>query len=247
MKSKFPAAPETLPFLTEEQMREVDRAMIDDFGVSLLQMMENAGRNLAIVARDRFFGGDPQGKRVAVLAGPGGNGGGGLAGARHLANAGADVHVLLAAPRKNFSEAAAAQLNVLERSGHSVAEFAESQLPNADLFVDAIFGYSMKGNPREPAASLIRAVNSHIAPILSNDVPSGVEVTSGRVGEPAINATATLTIALPKTGLREDAARPHVGELYLGDITVPPQLYAASFPEMGDIRPFGSSHVVRVW
>ena len=63
-----------LPYLTTEQMMEVDRAMIQDFHVELLQMMENAGRSLAHLARVRFLEGSPAGKRVAVLAGPGGNG-----------------------------------------------------------------------------------------------------------------------------------------------------------------------------
>ena len=66
-----------IPFLTTEQMREVDRAMIDDYGIHLIQMMENAGRNLAHLARRRFLADDPEGRRVLVLAGTGGNGGGG--------------------------------------------------------------------------------------------------------------------------------------------------------------------------
>lgn len=242
----FPDAPGDLPYVTEEQMREVDRAMIEDFRISLLQMMENAGRNLAVLARDRFLDGDPLGKTVFILAGPGGNGGGGLSGGRHLANAGATVKVFLTAPRTKYSDAAAAQLNVLERSGHSISEFDGSSLPAADLLIDAIFGYSMRGDPREPASALIEAVNSHSAPVLSNDIPSGIESTSGRVGEPAIAATATLTIALPKTGVREPAAMERVGELYLGDISVPPELYRSSFPEMAPVRPFTRGHIVRV-
>ncbi len=55
------------PFITTDQMREVDRAMIEDFGISLVQMMENAGRNLAQLARQRFLDGDPRGRRILVL------------------------------------------------------------------------------------------------------------------------------------------------------------------------------------
>jgi len=66
-----------IPFVTADQMREVDRAMVEDYGISLLQMMENAGRGLAHLARGRFLDGDPRGRRVLVLAGTGGNGGGG--------------------------------------------------------------------------------------------------------------------------------------------------------------------------
>jgi NAD(P)H-hydrate epimerase len=77
-----------VPFITTDQMREVDRAMIEDYGISLIQMMENAGRNLAHLARRRFLGDDPRGRRVVVLAGTGGNGGGGLVCARNLRNGG---------------------------------------------------------------------------------------------------------------------------------------------------------------
>ena len=78
----------SVPYLTTDQMRQVDRAMVEDYGISLMQMMENAGRNLAHLARHRFLGGDPRGHHVLVLAGPGGNGGGGLVCGRRLHNGG---------------------------------------------------------------------------------------------------------------------------------------------------------------
>jgi len=78
--------PEDIRYLTTDQMIEVDRAMIEDFKIELIQMMENAGRNLASLARERFLDGDPIGKRVVVLAGTGGNGGGALVAARRLHN-----------------------------------------------------------------------------------------------------------------------------------------------------------------
>ncbi len=75
-----------VPFISTDQMGEVDRAMIEDYGISLVQMMENAGRNLAQLARQRFLDGEPSGRRILVLAGAGGNGGGGLVCARRLHN-----------------------------------------------------------------------------------------------------------------------------------------------------------------
>lgn len=99
----FPTVHESeVPFVTTEQMIEVDRAMIEDYGILLIQMMENAGRNLADLARARFLAGDPNGKRVAVLAGVGGNGGGALVCARRLANWGADVHVFITRDEDQF-------------------------------------------------------------------------------------------------------------------------------------------------
>src|SRR5262249_35191400 len=89
-----------VPYLTTRQMVEVDRAMIEDFAIELVQMMENAGRNLAHLARFRFLDGNPVGRRVIVLAGGGGNGGGALVAARRLHNWGASVEVFWGSPSR---------------------------------------------------------------------------------------------------------------------------------------------------
>ncbi len=92
--------------------------------------------------------------------------------------------------------------------------------------MDGLIGYSLTGPPRGAAGELIRWANERGAPILALDAPSGLDTTSGEVHEPAIRATATLTLALPKRGLRAPGVANHVGELYLADISVPPSLYA---------------------
>ncbi len=236
------------PFLSTQQMREVDRAMIEDYGISLLQMMENAGRCLADLARSRFLGGDPRGQRVLVLAGSGGNGGGGLVCARRLHNWGASVRVLMTAAPERLGEVTHHQLSILERMGiETDVAGDETELPESDLVVDALIGYSLKGAPSGVAASLIRRANSQTVPVLSLDVPSGVETTVGTVHDPFVRATATMTLALPKEGLQAAEAREAVGELYLADISVPPSLYAG--PSLGfDVGPlFHAADVIRVW
>jgi NAD(P)H-hydrate epimerase len=95
-----------------------------------------------------------------------------------------------------------------------------------DLIVDGVIGYSLKGAPRGTAADLIRWANLQDAPILALDAPSGVDATTGAVFDPAIKAAATMTVALPKEGLRAPGVEEQVGELYLADISVPPALYA---------------------
>ncbi len=206
-------------------MREVDRAMIEDYGIALAQMMENAGRNLAHLVRTRFLEGDPHGRKVVVLAGRGGNGGGGLACARRLHNWGADVRVSTTAPLDGFEGVPRLQLDILHNMGVAVA--TESALPDGEVVVDALVGYSLSGAPRGATADLVRSANSNGAPIVSLDVPSGVDPDSGQPYEPSVRAAATLTLALPKTGLLAEAARANVGDLYLADISVPPQLYAS--------------------
>ena len=106
-----------IPFITTDQMREVDRAMMEDHGIDLAKMMENAGRELAHLARSRFLGGNPKGKRVAVLAGTGGNGGGGLVCARPLNICGANVTMRLSSPAERLTEVPRHQLSILERRG----------------------------------------------------------------------------------------------------------------------------------
>lgn len=215
-----------IPFLTTDQMREVDRAMIEDYHIELIQMMENAGRHLAHLARRRFLAGDPRGRRVLVLAGSGGNGGGGLVCARRLHNWGVGVQVVTTRPDDGYRGIPAHQLDILRRMGVTVNPADEiTGLPAADLIVDAIIGYSLSGAPRGTAARLIRWANAHGAPILSLDTPSGLDTTTGHAYDPAIRATATLTLALPKEGLRAPGAAAFVGELYLADIGVPPDLY----------------------
>jgi NAD(P)H-hydrate epimerase len=228
----IPIYTKEVPYLTTAQMIEVDRAMIEDYKIELLQMMENAGRNLAHLARERFLGGDPRGKKVAVLAGTGGNGGGALVCARRLYNYGAQVQVFVTRPDADFTPIPAHQLDILHRMKVSVARAqAIDQAGLPDLIIDGLIGYSLKGAPRDTAVSLIRWANRQDAPILALDAPSGVDTTTGAVYAPAIKATATMTLALPKAGLRAPGVEAQVGELYLADIGVPPVLYAA--PALG--------------
>ena len=204
-----------VPAVTMEQMREVDRIMIEDLHIELMQMMENAGCNLARLARRRF-----RPKRTVVLVGPGGNGGGGMVAARHLANWGLDVLVVLGREREALGPVPAHQLDVLERMGVPVS----TQPQPGDLYLDALIGYSLVGKPRGRPAELIGWLADQSAPILSLDTPSGVDVTTGEAGDPAVTADATLTLAAPKTGL---IGIGEVGELYVADISVPPAVYAA--------------------
>jgi NAD(P)H-hydrate epimerase len=263
-----------IPALTTSQMVEVDRAMIEDYGIDLAQMMENAGRNLAHLARERFLGSDPRDQKVVVLAGTGGNGGGALVCARRLHNMGADVRVIITRPDAAFtatstSDAASAlsasvpahQLAILRRMNVPVAlaEEVEAEGDTAVLLIDGLIGYSLQGSPRGAAARLIRWANRQPAPILALDVPSGLDATTGQVYEPAIKAVATMTLALPKVGLladtlalRADAASvvevaiAHVGELYLADISVPPALYTSPALQLTVGPIFAASDIVRV-
>jgi NAD(P)H-hydrate epimerase len=242
----IPFYDDPLPALTTAQMIEVDRAMMADYQITLLQMMENAGRNLAHLARERFLAGDPRGQKVVVLAGTGGNGGGALVCARRLHNYGADVQLFTTKADEAFAPVPGQQLAILRRMGVPVAPAAAVEATTAVLIIDGLIGYSLRGRPRGAAADLIQWANQQALPILVLDTPSGLDATGGAIYEPAIRATATLTLALPKVGLLSETAVGHVGELYLADISVPPALYAGPGLQL-DVGPiFASADIVRI-
>ena len=236
-----------VPYVNSVQMVEVDRAMVEDFNILLIQMMENAGRSLAHLARGRFLGGDPRGTRVVVLTGTGGNGGGALVCARRLHNYGASVSVCKIRPDEDVAPVPAHQLQILRRMKVPVEEAdGVTALDTPDLIVDGLIGYSLKGAPRGTAGDLIRWANKQPTPILALDVPSGVDAATGTVYDPAINATATMALALPKEGLRAPGAEKHVGELYLADISVPPSLYSEAALALKVGHLFAKSDIVRL-
>ena len=235
-----------VPYLTTDQMIEVDRAMMEDYRIDLVRMMENAGMDLAHLARERFLDGDPRRRRVVVLAGTGGNGGGALVAARRLHNFGAEVSVFVTKPDDEFTPVPGQQLGLLRRMGVTIGTADEvGSVEMADIVLDGVIGYSLRGAPRGEAGTLIRWANGQPAPVLSLDAPSGVDTTTGIVFEPAIRATATMTLALPKEGLRASGVESHVGELYLADISVPPDLYR-SFLGIAVGPIFAKSDVVRL-
>ena len=107
-----------------------------------------------------------------------------------------------------------------------------------------MLGYGANGNPRSPIADWIHRANESRHPILSLDSPSGLDTTTGMPGSPCIHASATLTLALPKTGLLAPSARPLVGDLYLADIGVPSELYARMGWKVAS--PFHSDTIVHI-
>jgi len=214
-----------VPTVTTAQMKEVDRLMVDVYGIGWPQMMENAGHRLATLAR-RMLDDDVTDRPIVVLAGRGNNGGGGLAAARYLLNWGAWVQVVCSYPPEGYKHAPAHQLAILQAMGAPLAWAEEGwELPPADLLIDAVIGYGLRGDPRGPARNLIQLAQSSAAPILSLDTPSGIDTGDGRVFDPHIRAAATLALALPKAGFRQPAAAAMCGDLYAADISVPSELY----------------------
>jgi len=218
----FPAIdPGRVPWLSVEQMREVDRIMVGELRITLVRMMENAGRSLAQVARD-LLGGDTAGRAVVVLAGPGGNGGGGLVAARHLAVAGAEVSVAVSAPATRFAPVSAEQLAIVRRLAIPVHDRADA-LGEPELVIDALLGYGQRGRPRGRVGELV--VWSVGRRVLALDVPTGLELATGKLHAPHVTAEATMTLAAPKAALAGTDAAWAVGRLFLADVSVPGFVY----------------------
>jgi NAD(P)H-hydrate epimerase len=220
-----------VPAVTADEMREVDRVAVEVFGIDLLQMMENAGRNLAWHARE-------MGTEVTVVAGNGGNGGGGMVCARHLHNRDIPVRVVLDRPPTDLDGAATHQHAILDETGVPV-EVGPDTLGNPSVLVDALIGYGLTGPVRGTATELVEAMNDAPAPVLSLDVPSGRNATTGKEPGETVGSARVVTLALPKTGLQSVGC-----PLYLADISLPAALYARL--DIDYENPFGERYWVQL-
>lgn len=213
--------------VTAKEMRELDRRAEAEYGIPSLMLMENAGAG-AVREMERYF---PRlyRSRVAVLCGKGNNGGDGLVVARHLANRGIPIQVLLLAKKEEFKGDASTNLRIAEKAGVPLAEVAtvsdlhahREALVTSDLIVDGILGTGLTGPARGISAEAIQLVNNLGRPVVALDLPSGLGSDDGRVQEPCVRADLTLTFALPKRSLLLFPAARFAGEIRVVDIGIP--------------------------
>lgn len=235
-----------------EEMAALDRAATEA-GVPSLELMERAGRAVAEQARDML--GLCAGRKVLVAAAKGNNGGDGLVAARHLASWGAEVEVFLWAEPDELSADSSVNYRRLVEQGGTVRKgesgALRAGLRGADLVIDALFGFGFRGRAEGDIARAIQALNEGDVPVLSVDLPSGVEAGTGAVNGPAVQATRTVTLALPKTGLYLYPGAERVGELVVVDIGIPRELvdrvvksdlYALEEEDARDLLPRRSPH-----
>jgi NAD(P)H-hydrate epimerase len=218
--------------ITSREMRALE-INAEYFGVSLLQLMENAGRNVALEVSSRF---KPD-KSVAIFCGLGGNGGDGFVVARHLGSMGFKVTVILAGKGKEIAHKAALEnWNALQflKESVSICEIADSSLiPNVDaeIFVDALLGTGTKGRLKPPILQLVEKINASNAFKVAVDVPTGIDSDTGEVLGDAVKANITVTFHKTKEGIEN--AKDYVGELIVKDIGLPRELEEYSGP--GDV------------
>jgi NAD(P)H-hydrate epimerase len=215
---------------SRQQVRRLDSLAIEGYGVPGLVLMENAGRQCAAVAGEML--GEPLGRRVLIACGRGNNGGDGLVVARHLANQGAHVQVVLVAPIDDvlaLDSESAVNLRVAIAMGIPIEEAPSAQAvaramqPAAapDLAVDALLGTGAQGEVREPHRSAVEALNRLRCPVLAVDVPSGLDCDTGAPLGIAVRAARTVTFVCPKVGFARPGADAYTGVVSVAEISIP--------------------------
>jgi NAD(P)H-hydrate epimerase len=227
--------------VTATEMRAVDRVAVEEIGLDLPRMMEHAGRGVAEAVLEVQSSSRSE-LPVTVLAGNGGNGGGGLACARHLANRDLPVRVVLGRARAEVDGVTAEQLSILEAMDVPVESAGDDSDLDVDaalegVVIDALIGYGLTGQPRGATAELIEAVGGAAETVVALDVPSGTNATTGERPGVAVEPDLTATLALPKTGLATIG-----GDLRLVDLSIPATVYDRLGIEYA--QPFGEAFSV---
>jgi ADP-dependent NAD(P)H-hydrate dehydratase / NAD(P)H-hydrate epimerase len=216
--------------LNAAQMRDADRQTIEDIGIPSMVLMENAGRQVVAALEAAYD--DLSDKHVAVLCGPGNNGGDGFVVARTLHQRGVDVSVFVIAMTAGIKGDARLNLEILGRLGLTVVEITDeqawdlhfSEISQCDLIVDAIFGTGLKSPLSGMMETVAADVNASGLPVIAIDLPSGLSADHAEpIGE-CIHAAMTVTLAAPKQPLVLPPAESHAGSIVVADIGIPPEV-----------------------
>lgn len=236
--------------LTREQVREIDRRAIEEYGIPGVVLMENAGRNAAKIIETIFNsqkidnplstnpnlalplskGGD---KNVAIICGGGNNGGDGFVIARHLANEDIPVDVFLTCDPTKLSGDAATNYRVVEKMKlplHSLQQITDIAvtrpiLQRASLIVDALLGTGFTGQVRSPLDQIIEEINAlQNTTVVAVDLPSGLDCDTGQPANACIRANATITFVARKKGFDMPSAAAYTGKVYVADIGAPREI-----------------------
>jgi NAD(P)H-hydrate epimerase len=203
-----------LPTLTSRQVAEVDRLAEERFGVSVDWLMEAAGWQVA-----RFCSG-----RTAVVCGIGNNAGDGLAAARHLHRWGR-LHSVSCVDSGRLRGSAARERDALGKLGVGVLD--ELRLDGAQVVVDALFGTGLSRPPEGKFAAWIEGINGSGSRVIAVDLPSGLDADTGVAYAPSVRAHMTVTLGLAKPGLLKGDGPGLAGEVWVADVGVPFEVYAA--------------------
>ena len=214
--------------VTGEKMREIDEQAVRTFKIPSVVLMENAGRAVA----DQAAALVPKGKRITILAGKGGNGGDALVAARYLHNWGYQVKLFLMTSPEQLSGDPKANADMVVALGLDFDVIQERQLAKlkvnfaaSELIIDGLLGTGVSGRVSSSVEEVITLVNESACPVLSIDIPSGLDAKSGRPMGVCVQADYTVTFGAPKLGMVQYPAIPFVGQLIIADIGLPPSTF----------------------
>ncbi|MFH1478784.1 MAG: NAD(P)H-hydrate epimerase [Candidatus Omnitrophota bacterium] len=207
-----------MKMVSVQEMQEMDRKTIEDIGMPSIMLMENAGRCVAHVALDMLGG--PSNKEVAIFSGIGNNGGDGFVAARYLTARGIKAKVFIVGDKKKIKNDPLVNLHLLEKLNINIEEAYSPIKVTPDLIIDSIFGIGLKGEVKEPTRSIISSINKLKIPIVSVDVPSGLDADTGEVLGEAIIAQKTVTMQFAKKGFYTNKGMEYTGEVIVVDIGI---------------------------
>jgi len=213
--------------LTVRQAQRLDRYAIHRLGIPSLVLMENAGRQISKdivkIARNK------KNFSVCIVCGTGNNGGDGLVAARYLFNERLRVRVFVIGQRRDLKQDPATNYRILKNLGCSVkfipgvTPATLRELRHARVIVDAIFGIGLSRPVGEPFKSVIEAINQCAKIVVSADVPSGLDATTGRIFGVCIKASRTVTFVAMKKGFLKHEGPRSAGQVKVVKIGIPPK------------------------
>ena len=235
--------------LTATEMQSFESYACDNFDITVDDMMQNAGQAIFDLIMNELL--PPESDigqcrfqeegQVLIIIGKGNNGGDALVAARLLHKSNIKVAVLSPYLIDEFTEAARQELDKIKKLNILIIKNIDKiNLNEYSLIIDGLFGFRLKGNPRPPADKIIEQINCSKIPILAVDVPSGLDVETGQIMQPAINPTYIITLGMPKVGF--DYYHKIVGKIYLGNLGIPEKAYQ----KLGYYTPIfiGKSYIV---
>ena len=215
------------PLFSTSQIRRIEQRAIDESGVAAYELMQRAGLAAWRLLLQRW----PQAQTIGIVCGPGNNGGDGYVLARLAADSGRQVRVVRLSGDSPRAEPARQAYDAWCANPCPSWVFGlDDELPQVDVWVDALFGLGLRREPDRVAADLIAAIDASRRPVLALDLPSGVDADSGHAIGAAVRADITLTFIASKLGLHTGAGRSHAGEVSVDALDLPAALIACEPP-----------------
>jgi NAD(P)H-hydrate epimerase len=203
--------------ISADEARGLDKIAVEKFLIPSIILMENAGKNTAEIILKKIHP-----RRVAIFCGGGNNGGDGFVIARHLFNNDVKVKVFTAQKISKYTGDALINLNIIQKIKIPIVDISTQKIkiPKVDLIVDALLGTGTKGKIREPYKKIIQKINSAKIPVISVDIPSGIDADTGKKQGVAVKSNLTVTMVAIKKGLLVNDGRKHSGKLIVVDIGI---------------------------